>query len=94
MRHYVLFKFKPRCFTEDLLNYIKDAYTEIEKLENIEEANVYCNCVERDLNMDIMIELKLKDKDTLKYYLESDLHKNFAKNLDDRVLTRVSFDCE
>lgn len=94
MRHYVLIKFKEGCFTENLFKYAKDVYKKIGNLEYIEDVHVHSNCVERDSNMDLMVEFKLKDEEALKKYLECDLHENFGKAVSGHILTKVSFDCE
>lgn len=94
MKHYVLLKFKPNYYNDDVLNYTKCVFNNIGKLENIENINVYKNCIDRDSNMDIMIEMEVKSKDMLSLYLQHKLHIDFVNTVDSQLISRVSFDCE
>ncbi|MGI6143208.1 MAG: Dabb family protein [bacterium] len=95
MTHYVLLKFQPNYLNKDIFEYINNTFQRIkEQIQNIENVNVYMNCVERDSNMDIMIEMDLADEDTLYTYLEHELHRAFVSVVDEHVVLKVSFDCE
>jgi len=41
MQYYVLLKFKPRYFNNEILNHTKTVFCNIGKLEGIEVVNVY-----------------------------------------------------
>lgn len=94
MRHYVLLKFKPGCFNDELFNYIKNTFDDIDKLDDIKVVKVHKNCVERDSNMDIMIEMEVRDEKALKMYLNHELHISFANRINDYLLSKASFDSE
>lgn len=93
MKHYVLLKFKPDYYNEEILNYTKDVFNKIRNIENIEDVYVHSNCIERDSNMDIMIEMNVKNKDALIHYINHELHRDFAKTVNEILVSKVSFDC-
>lgn len=94
MRHYVLLKFKPEYFNDEILNYTRTVFDNINKLKDIEVIRVCRNCIDRDSNMDIMIEMKVSDEKALKSYLNHELHISFANTVNDYLVSKVSFDCE
>jgi len=95
MKHYVLFKFEPDYYNEDVLKYTKEVFYSIgKKLDNILNVNVYSNCIIRDSNMDVMVEMDLENKESLDFYLNDALHKAFADRTDKHLVLRVSFDYE
>ena len=95
MKHLVLFKFVPDYYNEDVFKETKEVFKKIEeRVEDIEYVNVYSNCVVRDCNMDLMIEIKLKSKESLGAYLNDNLHRAFASKTDNFLISRVSFDYE
>lgn len=95
MKHCVLFKFEPGYYNEDVLNYTKEVFCSIaERLDGIVSLNVYSNCVVRDSNMDMMVEMELENKDALASYLNDNLHKAFVNKTDNHLVSRVSFDYE
>jgi len=95
MKHCVLFKFKPDYYNEDVLKYTKEVFSNIgKKLDGITGVNVYSNCVDRDSNMDLMVEMELENKDMLALYLNDELHKDFVNKTDEHLILRVSIDYE
>lgn len=95
MKHYVLFKFKSGYYNENIFEYTKEVFDSIkEKVDGIKSVNVYRNCVARDSNMDMMIEMELENRDMLALYLNDELHKAFVDRTDDHLVLRVSFDYE
>lgn len=95
MKHCVLFKFKPDYYNEDLLKYTKEVFSNIGKrLDGIADVNVYSNCIARDSNMDLMVEMELDNKDVLALYLNDELHKAFVDKTNEHLILRVSFDYE
>ena len=95
MKHYVLLKFDPDYYSEDVFNYARKVFYDISNvLEDVQSVKIYKNCINRDSNMDIMIEMDLKSKNALASYLEHDLHKDFVDMVDKHLVSRVSFDCE
>ena len=94
MQHCVLLKFEPGYFNNEILNYTKIVFGNIGKLEGIEVVNVYENCIVRDSNMDIMIEMKVRDESALRAYLDNELHIAFANKVAAHLVSKVSFDYE
>lgn len=93
MKHLVLLKFKESCNKENVLDYSRDTFSKIlESLEGISNVRIFSNCFVRDSNMDIMIEMKLKDEKVLIEYLKHELHLKFANTLIDHLISKVSFD--
>lgn len=93
MRHYVLLKFKQGYFNDEIFNYTKTVFDSIGKLKDIRVVRVCRNCIDRDSNMDIMIEMEVNDEKALKSYLNHELHIAFANLVNDHLKSRVSFDC-
>lgn len=94
MKHFVLLKFKSNFYNEEVYNYTKNVFYNISKLDNIENVQVFKNCNERDSNVDIMVEMKVKDKDALAFYLQHDLHRDFVNRVDNHLALKITFDCE
>jgi len=95
MKHLVLLKFDPNYYSDEILEFTKETFASLQKeVKDIECVNVHSNCVERDSNMDIMIEMDLSNKTALSTYLNHDIHKHFIDVVNDHVTKRVSFDYE
>lgn len=94
MIHYVLLKFEANYYNDDILNYTKSVFDNIGKIANIYDVRVHANCMDRNTNMDIMIEMRVNNKDDLTFYLQHDLHRAFVNTVDSHVVLRVTFDCE
>ncbi len=94
MKHYVLLKFKPGYFNDEILAYTKSVFGKIGRLDDIEVVKVCSNCIDRDLNMDIMIEMKVSDEKSLESYLNHELHISFVNTVNNHLISKVSFDCE
>ena len=63
MRHFVFMKFEPGYFDDNVYTYIRTNFSRLQAVmsEDILSCRVSKNCVERDRNMDMMIEMELKD---------------------------------
>ena len=95
MKHFVLIKFEDNYFTDEVFIFTKNAFAEMEaNIEEVYKLTVHRNCVVRDKNMDIMVEIDLDDEKALYAYLNHDLHQAFSKLMDEHVVNRVSFDYE
>ena len=93
MRHYVLLKFEPNYYNKDVVDFTKNTFNKIkDSLDGIFNVKVLRNCIERDSNMDIMIEMELKDEESLTAYLEHELHLKYASVIDKHIVSKVSFD--
>lgn len=95
MKHCVLFKFKSDYYNENIFEYTKEVFDSIrEKVDGIKSVNVYRNCIVRDSNMDMMIEMELENREILALYLNDELHKAFVDRTNEHLTLRVSFDYE
>ena len=94
MIHYVLLKFERNFYNDELLNYTKEVFYNIGRLENVKYVKVHSNCIERNSNMDVMVEIELDNKEALSDYLLNDLHRDFVEYTDKHVVLRVTFDCD
>lgn len=95
MKHFVLLKFEDNYFNDEVFDFTKNAFAEMEAgIENVDKIIVHRNCVVRDQNMDVMVEIDLSGEEALYTYLKHDLHQAFAKYMDAHVVNRVSFDYE
>lgn len=96
MKHYVLLKFEPDYFDEEVFHYLRTTFSRLQSVmaDEIFSCRVSKNCVERESNMDVMIELELKDPESLLKYLNHPLHRAVGERMDCHVLSRVSFDRE
>lgn len=94
MTHLVLMKFQDNFLNDANLSEISEAYQELKKAlpEEIYNVNIYRNIVARESNMDIMIELELKNADSLPIYLTHPIHQAISTKMNPYVITRVSFD--
>lgn len=93
MRHYVLLKFEQGYLNDEIVDYIKVVFDNISEIRGIESVIVHNNCFDRESNMDIMIEMNIRDEEILKLYLNHELHIEFAKKMNDHLISKVSFDC-
>ncbi len=96
MRHFVFMKFEPGFFDTGVFEYIRSTFASLKAVlpEDILFCRVSRNCVERERNMDLMIEMELKDKSSLELYLLHPLHIAIGERMNSHVTERASFDCE
>ncbi|MDD6188718.1 MAG: Dabb family protein [Clostridiales bacterium] len=96
MRHFVFMKFEPGYFDDNVYTYIRTNFSRLQAVmsEDILSCRVSKNCVERDRNMDMMIEMELKDAGSLPKYLNHPLHLAVGERMNCHVIERASFDCE
>ena len=93
MQHYVLLKFKPGYLSDEKIYKIKNAFAEIKAtVEGVKEIQIERNCIERELNMDLMIRLLLLDETQLPIYLNHPSHVAIAADMEPYIQKRVSFD--
>lgn len=96
MRHFVFMKFEPGYFDTGVYEYIRRTFARLQSVlpEEILFCRVSRNCVERERNMDLMIEMELKDRGSLDLYLQHPLHLAIGERMNSHVVERSSFDCE
>ncbi len=93
MVHQVLFKLAPGFSADTMRELYNVTYVHLpEEIPEVEHTAFYCNCVDRDCNMDVMIRVDLTCKDGLEKYLNHPLHQRFVKETQAHIMERVSFD--
>ncbi len=96
IRHLVLMRLKPGVFTPEAQQDYKDTFAALKSAlpEDVLDARVYTNVIDRPQNMTVMIEMKLKDEASLPRYLQHPLHQGIGKRYNPFVEAIASFDCE
>ncbi len=93
MKHYVLLKFKKGQLSEEISVMAQQILGKlVEAVEEIKTVTVHTNCVNRQDNYDLMVEMDLANKETLQTYLDHPYHKEFIEYVKDKVEAKVSFD--
>ena len=96
MKHYVLMRLKEGVFDETAEQDYRDTFARLREAlpEDILAVTVLRNVVDRPQNMTVMIEMTLKDADSLPKYLNHPLHKAIGQRYNPFVEAIASFDCE
>lgn len=94
MRHFVALKFEDGYLDEGQFRQISAQFFKLQPTlsAQVKRVDVYRNCIERDSNMDLMVEILLDCPDALAIYLNHPLHLKIMKDLLPHVISRVSFD--
>ncbi len=93
LKHYVLFKFQAGFFNQTYLEEFQNCFSIItQDIDGVLESNVYLNAVDRTSNMDVMIEMTLKEKSVLDQYLKHPKHVQMGEKFNPYIINRVSFD--
>ena len=96
IRHLVLMRLKPGVFTEAARQDYIDTFAALKAAlpEDVLDAKVYENVVDRPQNMTVMVEMILKDEASLPKYLQHPLHQGIGRRYNPHVEAIASFDCE
>jgi len=96
IRHLVLMRLKPGVFTEEARQDYIDTFAALKVAlpEDVLDAKVYENVVDRPQNMTVMVEMILKDEASLPKYLRHPLHQGIGRRYNPFVEAIASFDCE
>ena len=96
MRHFVFMRFEKDYFDKAVFEYIEETFSRLQSVlpEEILACRVRQNCVERESNMDLMIEMELKNRQSLELYLKHPLHLAIGERMNSYITSRCSFDCE
>lgn len=96
IRHLVLMRLKPGVFTAEAQQDYRNTFAALKAAlpEEILDARVYPNVIDRPQNMTVMIEMILKDEASLPRYLQHPLHQEIGKRYNPFVEAIASFDCE
>lgn len=93
LKHFVIFSFEDNFFKEEHYEEYCKAFDIIKNaFDGIKEAHVYKNCVNREANLDLMIEMVLDDESVLSQYLSHEEHVRMGQKYNPHVTKRVSFD--
>lgn len=67
MIHYLLLKFKPGFFSDEVFSMAVEVFTGIGKaLAGIEDVQVSRNCIPRDTNADLLVRMTLEGHEALR----------------------------
>ena len=95
MKHYVFMKYKEGALTDELFEELSKRFFEaVESVPGLYGCVVKRNCLERDVNMDLMVSFYAEDADALKAYIEHPRHLAIAAVSGPLETARFSFDCE
>ena len=96
IRHLVLMRLQPGVFTPDALKDYQDTFAALKAAlpEDVLDAKVYTNVVDRPQNMTVMIEMLLASPASLPRYLQHPRHQGIGKRYNPYVEAIASFDCE
>ena len=96
MTHMVFMKFEDGFFCDEVFDRIQEAYRSLAAAlpETVTAVAVRKNCVERDTNMDLLIQVELDSKASLKTYLTHPKHRGIGEVMNPHVVNRCSFDWE
>ncbi len=93
MIHYLLLKFEPEYFSDEIFQFALDTFNKLKaELPGVEDVSLAKNCVDRDDNADLLITMKLRSEDMLGVYLEHPLHQKFVQRVGSHVVQRASID--
>ena len=95
MIHYVLIKLKEGEPVPEIVPRAKELLSRcVGEIEGFESVEVYPNCFQREQNYDIMLEMRMKNSDTMREYLPHRLHREFVEYLAPKAADKVTFDRE
>ena len=96
MVHLVLMKFHPGKLDDSVMQTLRAGYAQIQEelKDRIVSVHLWRNCVERDQNMDLLIQLELSSLEDLKVYLNHPRHVALMQQYQTDIQSIVSFDQE
>lgn len=95
MTHYVLLKFKKGYFNPQILKRTKDVYQRIrQEVKGVIHTEVHQNCFVQENNFDLMMKIVVDNEQSLKDYIQSDIHQEYIRLTNDYVVGRAAIDCE
>ncbi|MDO4204791.1 MAG: Dabb family protein [Selenomonadaceae bacterium] len=91
--HIVMLRFKSEETADEGFELARVAFADLQKeIPTIEDVKIRRNCVAREGNFSVMIEMVLSDEETLDKYLKHPLHVGFAQKCMPNMNGRASFD--
>ncbi len=96
MIHTVMMKFQPGVWSEAILTEFCQRFAEIQAAlpQEVLKADVWPNCVVRDQNADVLVQMTVRDKEALPVYLNHPLHTGLVEKYRADIVKIVSFDRE
>jgi len=94
MKHFVLMRFDSGYLNDALFEEICRDFGSLQPAlpEQIRSIAVHRNCVERDTNMELMVEFDLASPEALNVYLKHPIHLSLMERLIPHITSRCSFD--
>ncbi len=94
MRHLVLFRFEEGYFTEEQMDHGREVFAKLQEAlpQEILEVHLHRNCVERDTNANICVDMHLRSEQALELYLNHPIHCALVKEWLPHITNRISFD--
>ena len=94
MIHMVFMKFEAGFFSPAVYQKIADAFHRLQKAMPLEIRSVQVreNCISREANMDLLIQMELRDASVLEQYLHHPIHQEIGREMNPHIVQRCSFD--
>ncbi len=94
MTHMVFMKFEAGFFSPAVFQEISDGFCRLQEAMPQEIASVHVrkNCITRESNMDLMIQMELQDTEALEQYLSHPIHLELGRIMNPHIVQRCSFD--
>lgn len=91
--HEVMMKFEEGYLNEETLRNAREKAKAIqEKLDFTSEVRIVCNCVERDINYDMLLQAVMDDASNLPVYLSDPVHQSLWNDLKAHVVAKAAID--
>ncbi len=94
MIHMVFMKFEEGFFSPAISREIADAFQRLQQAlpDEIVSVQVLENCVFREGNMDLLIQMELQSAQSLERYLHHPVHLEIGAVMNPHIVQRCSFD--
>lgn len=94
MIHMVFMKFEEGFFSPDVFREIEDAFQCLQQTlpNEIVSVQVLENCVSREGNMDLLIQMELQNTQSMEQYLNHPVHLKIGAVMNPHIVQRCSFD--
>ena len=96
MKHFVIFKFEDGYMNDEVIDHAKVTFNSLKEAlpEDIFDVKIHKNIVERLFNGDLMVEMDVKNEDSLRTYLVHPIHVALTDVWGPHIQSRLSFDYE
>ena len=94
MKHYLILKLRESEAVPQVAAKARSVLGHLpEELDGVRSVLAVRNCVPREENHDLMIEMDFRDEEVLQEYLKHPRHKEFIAFAAPLVASKVTFDC-